>query len=160
MKTLFKFVMVAFIVLFATAAFAQEWTKAQKEVWQVVEDNWTKWKNSDIEGIKLNLHEKYQGWNQDMPLPMSKDKLIKMYVSMKDMVKINSYDIEPARITVIDNAAVVNYYFTVSETIIMGDEKKQQDFKGKNAEFYVKEGGKWLLLGDLTIAGAEDDDDD
>lgn len=62
------------------------------------------------------------------------------------MLKARVFIVGPARITVIDNAAVVNYYFTVSETITMGDEKKQQEFKDKNAEFYVKEGGKWLLL--------------
>jgi hypothetical protein len=32
----------------------------------------------------------------------------------------------------------------------MGDKKEQEQMHGKNAEFYVKEGGKWFLLGDMT----------
>jgi hypothetical protein len=33
----------------------------------------------------------------------------------------------------------------------VGTDKKQVHEKGKNVEFYVKEGGKWLLLGDMTV---------
>jgi len=43
MRTLLKWTVVAFIaIITTTTAFTQEWTKAQKEVWQVVEDSWTK----------------------------------------------------------------------------------------------------------------------
>lgn len=70
---------------------------------------------------------------------------------MKSMMKIDYFSLNPARILVMDNIAVVDYYFWYSSTITMGEKKEMKDSRGKNAEFYVKEGGKWLLIGDMTV---------
>lgn len=157
MKTTLRFAIIAVLAFFLTSSvIAQEWTKEQKEVWQTVENTWSKWKANDIAGAAANLHEKYQGWNGNMPLPMSKEKMTQMFTEMKDMEKLDYYSIEPARITVSDNAAVVDYYFDYQVTRIMGTDKKQEHEKGKNVEFYVKEGGKWLLLGDMTVNDMKD----
>ena len=48
---------------------------------------------------------------------------------------------------------------TYSVTSTIGDTKKQEEGKGKNVEFYVKEGGKWLLLGDMSVYEDMKDDD-
>lgn len=152
MKTTFKIAVVAFVAFIATtAAYAQEWTKAQTEVWQVVQDSWTKWKAGDVEGTMAFIHEKYQGWSDDSPLPMTKADVKNWFTEMKDMMKIEFFSLSPARILVLDNTAVVDYYFWYSTTITMAEKKEMKESKGKNAEFYVKEGGKWLLLGDMTV---------
>ena len=70
---------------------------------------------------------------------------------MKDYVKLVDYDIEPARILVYDDVAVVHYYFEQTMTITKDDTTSEVNFKGKNAEFLIKEGGKWLLIGDMTF---------
>ena len=151
MKASLRIAVIAFFAFIAaTTAFAQDWTKAQKEVWQVVEDSWLKVKNGDIDGMSAYVHEKYQGWNQEAPLPMSKEQMVKEYKSMKDVSKLVDYSLNPARIVVTDNAAVVDYYFWFKETSTTGDKKEMAEYYGKNAEFYIKEGGKWLLLGDNT----------
>lgn len=86
MKTTLRFAIIAVLAFFLTSSvIAQEWTKEQKEVWQTVENTWSKWKANDVAGAAANLHE-----------------------------------------------------------------------KGKNVEFYVKEGGKWLLLGDMTVNDMKD----
>jgi hypothetical protein len=152
MKTSLKYTIIAIIALFITSsAMAQEWTKEQKEVWQTVEDIWSKWKANDVAGAAANIHEKYQGWNGEMPLPIGKEKMTQMFQDMKDMEKLDYYSIDPARITVSGDAAVVDYYFNYTVTRTMGTEKKQVHERGKNVEFYVKSGGKWLLLGDMTV---------
>jgi hypothetical protein len=152
MKTTLKYALIAlFTFLMTSSVIAQEWTKEQKEVWQTVENTWSKWKANDVTGAAANLHEKYQGWNSEMPLPMGKETMTQMFTEMKDMEKLDYYNIEPARITISGNAAVVDYYFNYSVTRTMGTDKKQVQEKGKNVEFYVKEGGKWLLLGDMTV---------
>jgi hypothetical protein len=151
MKTLFKIAIVALFAFIATTtAYAQEWTKAQLEVWQVVEDGWTKWKAGDISGMTASIHDKYQGWSYDSPLPMSKAQVIQWYQAMKDMMKAENFELNPARIVVMENAAVVDYYYMYSATMTMGDKKEQKMMQGKNAEFYIKEKGKWLLIGDMT----------
>ena len=128
MKTLLKFAVVALFAFIATTtAYAQEWTKAQLEVWQVVEDGWTKWKAGDLTGMMATVHDKYQGWSDDSSLPMSKEQVIQFYQEMKDMMKIDHFGLNPARIVVTENAAVVDYYFGFSGTVTMGDRGAKND---------------------------------
>lgn len=152
MKTSFKIAVVAIMAFIATSgAFAQEWSKEQKEVWQVVQDSWKVWQVADVPALIAFNHEKYQGWDNQSPLPTGKEKLQKYYQELSKTRKIGVYDIEPVRITVTDNAAVVDYYFSFTATYTAGDKKEVKDISGKAIEFWVKEGGKWLMLGDVTI---------
>jgi len=151
MRIFLKCSVVVFIALIATTtAFTQEWTKAQKEVWQIVEDGWTKWKANDIQGTTAYVHEKYQGWNDQLPLPITKERVIQQYQEMKDNFTINYFSLNPARIVITENAAVVDYYYWYEATYTRGEKKELLELRGQNAEFYVKEDGKWLLLGDMT----------
>jgi hypothetical protein len=152
MKTLVKIAWVAIMAFIATSgALAQEWTKAQKEVWQVVEDSWAKTKTGDLNGMFAYIHEKYQGWNKEAPLPTTKEQVMNWYKRIMETSKLDNYGIDPARITVTADAAVVDYYFWYNVSILQGDKKDMKNYYGKNVEFYVKEGGKWMLLGDMTI---------
>jgi len=160
MKKTFKMAWIAVLSIFVMqAAHSQEWTKAQSEVWQVVENTWMKWKQNDIAGSTASLHAKYQGWNSMMPLPISKSDVIKMDEEMKDKSKILQYSINPARIVVTENAAVVHYYFYISEEYTYGEKKEVNDYSGKNTDFFIKEEGKWMLLGDMTYLNQKDSDD-
>lgn len=155
MKTSLKCAIVALAAFIATTiAFTQEWTKAQKEVWQVVEDGWMKWKAGDIQGSAAYLHEKYQGWNDQLPLPLTKEMIIQRSKELKDIFKIDFFSINPARIVITENAAVVDYYYSFEAAYTKGDKKELIESNGQNVEFYIKEGGKWLLLGDMTTIKA------
>ena len=138
------------VMAFTVSTQAQEWTSAQKEVWKVVKTGWEYWKTGDVEASMDIMHENYQGWNADYPLPSSKAKVREYYDMMKEFFEVMYFDISPARITVVDNAAVVHYYFSFY-ALYGGEKKMEKEIKGKNAEFYVKEKGKWLFLGDMTI---------
>ena len=144
--------------LFTGNVQAQEWTKAQKEVWKVVEDSWANWKKKDPSTMNY-FHESYQGWNSEDPLPMGKTEVEKSFNASKDMMDIKYYTISPARIAVTDNAAVVHYYFSVYSTWKDGDKTTEHHHKGKYTEFYVKDGGSWKLLGDMTVEQKEDKED-
>jgi hypothetical protein len=92
MKAVIRTSVIAAIILFAASALvAQEWTKAQKEVWQVVEDSWAKTKTWDIDGLMASIHEKYQGWNESAPLPMNKEQVGEFYKMMKETMKMPSW---------------------------------------------------------------------
>ena len=130
---------------------AQEWTKDQMEVWKVVENSWANWQEGDLEASVASIHEKYLGWNIEAPLPTTKEKWLKSMNMMKDFVKLNYYDIEPARILVYDDVAVVHYYYSQSFTYTKDDETTDFNYKGKNAEFLIKEKGEWFLIGDMTF---------
>lgn len=152
MKALFKMAMIAsFAIIASNAVYGQDWTKAQKDVWQVVENNWAKWISGDLDGLALNIHEKYQGWSSIMPLPLNKEELFKLYRKLKETSKVENLNINPARISVTDNSAVVDYYFSFQITPLTGEKKIGMTMTGKYVEFYVKEGNRWLLMGDMTV---------
>jgi hypothetical protein len=137
---------------------AQEWSKEQTEVWKVVKDTWHGWETGDAAAVAASFHEKYQGWSDESPLPVGKQSVMDWYNGMKDSMKMSFLSIEPARIVVLKSAAVVDYYYSFSVSWSMGEEKKSMEMKGKLAEFYVKEGDKWLLLGDMMVHEEKDDD--
>jgi hypothetical protein len=60
----------------------------------------------------------------------------------------------------VKDVAVVHYYFIFSSEFTEDDETETETMSGKNTETYIKEGGNWLLLGDMTIFEEEDEDDD
>jgi hypothetical protein len=161
MKKIFKFSLLALIAIFsASITYAQEWTKTQQELWKVVEGEWSTWAAGDIAGMTSILHEKYRGWNSDSPLPMTKPMTIKYFNDMKDMYKVNFHGLNPARIAVTDNSAVVDYFYSYSISFGEGDKKKTEEAKGRLVEFYTKEGGKWQLLGDMMVDDEDDDEED
>jgi len=161
MKKYIGIALIAIVAIMSSlSVHSQEWTKEQLEVWKTVENEWNTWKSGDITGMTAILHEKYQGWNSEDPLPVNKATVIEHFTMMKDAFKVLFFSINPARITVADNSAVVNYYFTFSYSTADGDDKKVVEQKGKVVEFYTKTGGKWLLLGDMMAFQDEEEDDD
>ncbi len=148
--------LIAFLA--ATSLTAQEWTKEQLEVWKVSQTLWEKWKANDFEGTFANIHDSYQGWNNENPLPMSKMKWMDEVKPYMDMMSDMTYSTEPARIVVVGDAAVIHYYFSYSFMISKDDKKKWISNKGKWSEFYVKEKGQWMMIGDFTFNDEEDDD--
>jgi len=130
---------------------AQEWTIEQKEVWQEVENMFSNWKAGDVDAMFSNVHQDYLGWNEEAPLPMSKDKWqnsMKKYITRLTNLDFN---IEPARIIVKGNVAVVHFYYEMSWGLDTREGVKDFSYKGKWSEFYIKENGKWMLLGDMTL---------
>ena len=156
MKSLKAIAFVLCTFLFVTSALAQEWTKEQAELWKDVETSWNMWKDGDIDGALAMFHPDYLGWGTEYPMPADKAKITKWWNMMKEDYKVMMMDLTPVRIAVVGDAAVVHYYFSFYAEM-MGE---GESVKGKNTEFYLKENGKWLLLGDHTSVMAEEDDDD
>jgi ketosteroid isomerase-like protein len=160
MKKVMRNSVIAVLVLFAAGmASAQEWTKEQAEVWKVVQATWKGWKSGDATAVAASFHDKYQGWSDESPLPTGKEAVMEWFNSMKESMKISYYSVEPARIVVLKSAAVVDYYYYFNVSWEKGDKTESKEMKGKIVEFYVKEGDKWLLLGDMMVHEESEDDD-
>lgn len=154
MKTVLNYAAIVtflFAFLGTSTISAQEWTKDQKELWKTIENAWAKWQEGDLDAVFENIHEKYLGWNQDDPLPTSKAKWFKSAKIMMEHAKLAYYDIEPARILVYNDVAVVHYYYEQKIEYTKEGETTHHSYKGKNAEFCIKEGGKWMLIGDMSV---------
>ena len=153
MKTLTNLsaVVILMIAIFsASTSNAQEWTKAQKEVWKSVENGWAQFQKGDLDAFFASVHQKYMGWSNMEPLPASKEKWFNSSKELMKHFKFENYDIEPARILVYDNVAVVDYYYEYTGTDTKNDKTTEYQVKGKYVAFLIKEGGKWMLIGDMT----------
>ena len=158
MKTLTNYsaiVLLMIAILGASTMNAQEWTKDQETVWQEIENMWTYWKAGDMDAAFANVHADYLGWNNSSPMPMSYTKWVDATKESKDLYSNRNFDIEPARILVHGDAAVVHYYYSMSYTYDDGEEKNKGKDHGRWTEFFVKEGDKWMLLGDFTYEKPE-----
>jgi uncharacterized protein YlaN (UPF0358 family) len=149
MKTLFT---LSFAVLFiATAAFAQTFTKEQDAIWKLItahNENLTK---GDIDAYAVMLHNDYQGWSNQDSLPVNKSTLTERLKTICKTAKINASGLKPLSITITKRAAVVDYM--IDFTLVANEKGKTvtTTLKGKNVDFLVKEGGKWFILGDMTV---------
>jgi len=125
-------------------------TDDQKDVWAEVENWWAKWKAKDNEGAFANVHKDYMGWNVEDVMPVDYEEWYQSTSRYDENIIDREYDIDPVRIVVKGNAAVVHYYYAFSVKFKDGEEIKNAQYKGKWTEFFIKEKGKWMLLGDMT----------
>jgi hypothetical protein len=159
-KSLCVFSSVVLLSLIACQLNAQNWTNEQMEVWNMVVKNNELMYNGDFDGYFANVHADYQGWNNQMPLPVNKT-LYKQLMPSDEMVgsiKLDYLMNNPARIVVSGDVAVVHYFFAVTLTMTNDKGSEPINQKGTNTEFFVKEDGKWLLIGDMTVFVEEKDD--
>lgn len=162
MRKALRFVFVSFtvVLLGSSVGFSQQWNKKQTEVWMVVAKSWSYWESGNQAGVMASIHDNYQGWSDDQPLPLGKDQVSSMYAWMAANSKVQYHNLNIARIVVEKDVAVVHYYFEFLSEFTEDDETKSKTITGKSTETYINEGGDWLLLGDMTVIEDDDDDDD
>ena len=124
---------------------AQEWSAAQKEVWKNVEAYWARDAAGDLEGFLSYFHENYIGWDLTEPMTSNKARLRKFVEHNYKTEKTVLHDIQPVAINVIGDVAVVHYYYTVLGKDADG---KDTERSGRWADFLMKQGDKWVLIGD------------
>jgi ketosteroid isomerase-like protein len=132
---------------------AQEWSAAQKEVWKNVEAYWALDTAGDLEGFMSYFHENYIGWDLNEPLPGDKATLRRWVEHTYKTDKTVLHDIKPVAINVFGNVAVVHYYYMF---IVKGADGKESDRAGRWMDVLMKQGDKWVLIGDHGGRTSED----
>jgi hypothetical protein len=147
MKKIFIGALAALIfTLLATAPLhAQEWSAAQKEVWKNVEAYWALDAAGNLDGFMSYFHDNYMGWDINEPLPMDKASVRKFVDYEYKTTKTLVYNIKPVAINVFANVAIVDYYYT---RIMKDAEGKEKGRSGRWADIVMKQGDKWVLIGD------------
>jgi ketosteroid isomerase-like protein len=131
-------------ILFQTKADAQEWSAAQKDVWKGVSDYWAVFAKGDVAGFLEYFHPDYMGWDDNAPLPSTKpdiQKWLQLYTMGR---KVINYDIKPVGIRVFGDFAFADYYYSTFSDV---DGKKKME-EGRWTDILMKQGGKWLIVGD------------
>lgn len=129
---------------------AQTLTPEQQQVWKASTDIYTNWAHGDIQAFASQVHPNYSGWGTRDSVPLNKESMVARFTKIAETGKLTIQQRTPVKVTVKGNTAVVDYYFLYYLDTIDKDKKNRSQLKGKNAEFFIKENGKWLLLGDMT----------
>ncbi|MFA8433779.1 MAG: DUF4440 domain-containing protein [Marinifilaceae bacterium] len=149
MKKLFRiFIVIAAFGCMSYSPFsavAQEWSDVQKKVWTEVESYWDLHAKGDLEGFLNYFHADYIGWYNRSAMPGDKDSLRKWLKEMFETKKVVLYEIKPVAISVYGDVAVIHYYY--SQVVQYKPEKKHHE-EGRWTDILMKQGGKWMLIGD------------
>ena len=123
----------------------QQWSAAQQEVWKNVETYWAMDAAGNTEGFMSYFHADYSGWGYANPLPVSKETVRKFVTHSHQTEKTLVQDIQPVAIKVYGNVAFVHYYY---HRIQKDAEGKQQDVRGRWTDILMKQGDRWVMIGD------------
>ncbi len=124
---------------------AQEWSSAQKEVWKNVNNYWEIMAKGDVNGFLDYFHADYAGWENDEPLPSTKEETKKWLSFAYQGIKVAIYDLKPVAIKIHGDVAIVDYYFAL---IKENKEGKKTSESGRWTDILLKQGTKWVLIGD------------
>jgi ketosteroid isomerase-like protein len=141
----FVLAVLCFILFASTPLLAQEWSAAQKDVWKNVEAYWALDAAGNLEGFMSYFHDNYIGWALNEPLPYNKATVRKFLEYGYKTEKTLLYDIKPVAINVFGTVAIVDYYYT---EIAKDAEGKEKTRTGRWADIVMKQGDKWVLIGD------------
>ena len=125
--------------------FSQEWSAAQREVWKTVEAYWALYDAGNLEGYLAYLHNDYAGWGYRSALPEGKAggrKFLEYGLKTEKTILSN---IKPVAIGVFGDFAYVHYYYDV---IYKDVEGKQKSESGRWTDILMKQGDKWVVIGD------------
>jgi hypothetical protein len=130
---------------------AQNYTQDQRAVWQEVKKKWDNWQAGNLDVAFSYLHEEFLGWNEVDSLPVSKGEWVSSMKGMLSSVSEINFNIEPVKILVHQNSAVIHYNCEYSFHYRSGEVSQLIEDHGKWSEFLVKENERWMLLGEFTF---------
>jgi ketosteroid isomerase-like protein len=129
----------------ASPASAEQWSPAQTDVWKNVEAYSAMSAAGDVQGFLAYVHDSYIGWDVSDPLTSSKSRLRKFLDYNSRTYKTELADMQPVAINIVDDVAIVHYYFTIVTKD--ADGKRSYD-SGRWTDVLKKQGDKWVLIGD------------
>jgi ketosteroid isomerase-like protein len=137
--------MILFFGIGLSAVFAQDWSTAQKEVWKNVNDYWALLAKGDVNGFADYVHADYVGWDDSNTLPTTKEESKKDLTYYMQGTKMPLFNLKPLTIKIYGDVAFVHYYYSYVQEMPEG---KKRSEKGRWTDILLKQGSKWVLIGD------------
>jgi ketosteroid isomerase-like protein len=131
------------VLLLPMFAYAEDWTKEQKEVLAFEEACVT---TKDVDEFTGCFHEDFVGWGQGYPVPTSKADRSKTNTDFFESFDSDTLLFNPISVVVKGNIAIVSYLQTSKYTNRATEEVEYSTQAWTDVCF--KEGGKWTWIAD------------
>jgi ketosteroid isomerase-like protein len=126
---------------------AQEFSSAQKEVWQMEEAYWKDVKDANLDHYVTLWHDQFLGWPRDRTLPVGKDGLAEGARKKMSDGHIVSYEILSKAVTVVGNVGVTQYGVTATRITKGG---KSETYTSRVTHTWLKTDSGWQIVGGMS----------
>lgn len=151
MKAFRKIIVISIVIGYALfnnlGALNQDYSDTEKKIWQLEEKYWEHWINKDMEGYLSLLHDGFIGWPSQLEMPSGKKSAQKFVQDFWNQVKLFGFDMKPAAIKIIDGVAIVHYFVNGKD-----EAGNRVGSRYRITHTWIKQGGKWQVMGGMSSA--------
>ena len=141
----------AFSVFLPLAAQAQQWTAAQREVWEFEKACWAA---QEMDVIMPCFHDDYVGWAIGSSVPLSKEDRQPFFARSFETEETVFLNLKPLAITMYENMAIVLYISTyTAKNKVTGEETTVTQ---RWTDVCLKEGDRWAYIADHGVVISPD----
>ncbi len=140
---------IPFLLVLATAAFAQDSANEEAQVWNLEKAYWEYVKTNDLEKYRALWHENFIGWPFVSSAPVRKDHITDWITSNTSKgVKLQSYSIEQLAIQVTGDVAINYYRIKAKWANNEGAEVRTDAFRITHT--WIRTHGNWQIIGGMS----------
>ena len=140
---------ISILLLFGSAALAQDSAKDETQVWQLEKAYWEYVKGNDLEKYRTLWHEDFVGWPFISAGPVRKDHITDWITANTSKgIKLQSYSIEQPAIQITGQIAV-NYY-RINATWANGEGAQIRTDRFRITHTWIRSGSTWQIIGGMS----------
>ena len=140
---------IPFLLVLATAGFAQDSAKQEAQVWNLEKAYWEYVKTNDLEKYRALWHEDFLGWPFVSSAPLRKDHITDWITSNTSKgVRLQSYSIERLAIHVTGDVAIDHYRIKAKWANNEGTEVRTDAFRITHT--WIRTNGEWQIIGGMS----------
>jgi len=140
---------IPFLLVLATAGFAQDSAKQEAQVWNLEKAYWEYVKTNDLEKYRALWHEDFLGWPFVSSAPLRKDHITDWITSNTSKgVRLQSYSIERLAIHVTGDVAIDHYRIKANWANNEGTEVRTDAFRITHT--WIRTHGNWQIIGGMS----------
>ncbi len=130
------------LTLMVPVTLAQDWTPAQQQVLDRVEQCIDFFNSDQFEGIMDCIHDDFSGWLYGDPVLRGKNNFSTLGRFYMENLSVSAAEFRPLKVLILGDVAVVHYY---TYTIYDGTMEVSRD---RWTDILVNDGGTWRWIAD------------
>ena len=142
-KLWFALLAIGIVAFGSSAVSAEEWSREQQEVWNLVKSGWDLIVKGDAEAFDATSAEGFLEWWPNDPKAFGKEYVKAKYERWFGGNKPLSYKLKPVAISIIGDVANVFYFYNWN-----GD-KMPATISGRMYSTWIKQDGNWKFMGSM-----------